>query len=70
MHPKVKFSMETEKLNTLNYMDLTLTNNHNKLTFGIYHKLTSTDLIIHNDSCYPHEHKISAITYLINRMTT
>jgi hypothetical protein len=57
MHPKIKFTMETEKHNTLNYLDLTITNKNNKLTFAIYRKPTNTYLIIHNDSCHPHEHK-------------
>jgi hypothetical protein len=39
-----------------------------KLTFGIYRKLTDTDLIIHNDTSHPSEHKRSAIKYLINRI--
>jgi hypothetical protein len=70
IHPKIKFTMQTEKHNTLNYWNLKITNNHNKLTFSIYRKPTNTDLIIHNDSCHPYEYKKSAITYLVNRMTT
>jgi hypothetical protein len=54
---KIKFTIETEKHNTLNYLHLTITNKYNKLTFGIYRKPTNTDLIIHNDSCHPYEHK-------------
>jgi hypothetical protein len=70
IYPNIKFTMENEIHNTLNYLDLTITVNHNELTFGIYRKPTNTDLIIHDDSCHPNEHKISAIMYLINRMTT
>jgi hypothetical protein len=57
IHPKIKFTMETQKHNTLNYLDLTITNNHNKLTLGIYRKPTNTDLIIHNDFCHRYKHK-------------
>jgi hypothetical protein len=64
------FNIETEKHYTLNYLDLTITNKHNKLAFGNYRKPTNTDLIIPNNSCHPHEHKKSAIRYLINRMIT
>jgi hypothetical protein len=74
MHPKIKFAIEKETHNTriFNYLELTITNNHNKLTFVIlvYMKPTNTVLVIHNDSCHPNKHKKTAITYLINRMIT
>lgn len=38
------------------------------LKFAIYRKPTTTDLIIHKDSCHPHEHKKSAINFLVNGM--
>jgi hypothetical protein len=53
----------------LNYLDLTIINKENRLTFGIFRKPTTTDLIIHNDSCHPYEHKKSARNYLVNRMS-
>jgi hypothetical protein len=58
--------MEQESLNKINYLDLTITKEHNKLTFNIYRKPTTTDSIIPNDSCHPNEHKKSTIKYLIN----
>jgi hypothetical protein len=70
IHPNIKFTMEQESLNRINYLDLTITKEHNKLTFNIYQKPTTTDSIIPNDSCHPNEHKKSAIRYLINRMNT
>jgi hypothetical protein len=36
VHPKIKLTMEKEVHSTLNYLDLTITNKHNQLTFGIY----------------------------------
>jgi hypothetical protein len=68
IHPKIKFKKAAH--NTLNYLDLTIRNSHNKLTFGIYRKPTNTDLIIHNDSCNPNEHNKSATAYLTNHMIT
>jgi hypothetical protein len=40
------------------------------LQFGIYRKPTATDIMIHNKSCHPSEHKWSGITYLINQLRT
>jgi hypothetical protein len=54
----------------LDYLDLTVTKNYNKLIFDIYRKPTNTDLIINNDSSHPNEHKKSTTTYLITRMIT
>jgi hypothetical protein len=60
--------MEKETQNRTTYLDLTITKEHHKLTFGIYRKPTTTDSITHNDSCHPSEHKKSATNYLTNRM--
>jgi hypothetical protein len=70
IHHKIKFTMEQKSLNKINYLDLTITREHNKLTFNIYRKPTTTDSIISSDSCHPNEDKKSAIKYLINRMNT
>jgi hypothetical protein len=66
----IQYTIEKQKNNKLNYLDITIKNTHNTLTFDIYRKPTTTDLIIHNDSCHPHEHKNSAIRYLVTRMNT
>jgi hypothetical protein len=34
----------------------------------MYSKSTQTDIVILNDSCHPHEHKIASINYLVNRL--
>jgi hypothetical protein len=70
VQPKLKFTLETETQNKINFLDITINKQHNKLTFGIYRKPTTTDTIIHNNSCHPKEHKRSAINYLINRVNT
>jgi hypothetical protein len=54
----------------INYLDSTITNWKNKLNFEIYRKPTTTDHIIHQDSCHPFEHKKAGICYLENRMRT
>jgi len=37
--------------------------------FNIYRKRTAAD-IIPNDSCHPLEHKLAAIRYLLNSLST
>ena len=38
--------------------------------FSIYRKLTATDIIILNYSRHPPEHKLAAIRYLTNHLST
>jgi hypothetical protein len=45
IHHKVKFTMEQQSQNKLNYLDLTTTTHNNELNFEIYRKPTSTDLL-------------------------
>ena len=68
--PTMKFTMEKEKNNRINFLDITIVKEHNKLTFDIYRKPTTTDSIIPYDSCHPIEHKLAAVRYLTNRMNT
>jgi hypothetical protein len=70
IHPNIQYTMEKQTDNILNYLNISIHNTNSKLTFGIYRKPTTTDSIIHNNSCHPHEHKNSAVRYLINRMNT
>jgi hypothetical protein len=70
VRPKIKIIVEKGTHSKLNYLYLTITNKYNQLTIGIYRKLTTTDLIIHNNPFYPYEHKKSAKNYPINRMKT
>jgi hypothetical protein len=68
IHPKIKFTMEEEQNNKINYLDITTIKTHNGVQMGIYRKPTTTDHIIHNDSCHPYEHKKATVSYLINHM--
>jgi hypothetical protein len=45
MHPKIKFTMEKEVNNKINFLDLSRAKTLNKLLLAIYRKPT-TDLII------------------------
>jgi hypothetical protein len=68
--PTLKFTLEEEKGNKINFLDITINKQQDSLTFEIYRKPTTTDIIIPNDSCHPMEHKTAAIRYDYNRMNT
>jgi hypothetical protein len=70
IHPSIQYTIEKQIDNKLNYLDISTENTHNTFTFKIYRKPTTTDLILHNDSCHPIEHKNAAIRDLFNRMNT
>jgi hypothetical protein len=70
LHHKLHFTIENELNNQINFLDPTILRHHNNLQFGIYRRKTTTDIMIHNDSCHPTEHKMSGINYLINRIIT
>ena len=60
--------METEVNNELNFLDLTITKQHNNLKFGIYRKPTTTDVTIHGDSHHPYSQKLAAYNSLVHRL--
>jgi hypothetical protein len=66
----MKFTMENKIDNTINFLDIMINEEPDKLAFSIYRKPTTTDSIIPKDSCHPPEHKHAAIRYLTNRMNT
>jgi hypothetical protein len=72
VHPNIQYTIQKQTNNKLNFLEITIKNMHNRFTFNIYRKPTTTDIIMYenNDSCHPNEHKNSAIRYLINRMNT
>jgi hypothetical protein len=61
------FTIEEEEHKSINFLDLTIHQKDKHLQFSIYREPTNTD-IIPNSSCYPHEHKMSGINYLLNRL--
>jgi hypothetical protein len=62
--------IENEKNKKLNFLNLTIHPEHNKLDYTIYRKPTSTIILIHNNSCHPNEHKLASINYLTNKVHT
>jgi hypothetical protein len=65
--PSLKFTLELEANKKLDFLDLTLIKTDNNISFNMYRKPTTTDVIIPSDSCHPQEHKLAAIRYLLNR---
>jgi hypothetical protein len=68
--PTIKFTMENETNNRINFLDITISKETNNFSINIYRKPTTTDIIIPQDSCHPLEHKHAAIRYMINRLNT
>lgn len=70
LDPKIKFTMELEVNNSLNFLDLTVTKENNRFTYKIYRKPTTTDTVIHADSHHPYEQKMAAFNAFVYRMLT
>jgi predicted ATPase len=68
--PTMKFTMEKEDDNRINFLDLTVQKDNNNLSFNVYRKPTTTDTINPRDSYHPQKHKHAAIRYLVNSMNT
>ena len=68
IHNKLKFTIEEEHDNKLNYLDVTISKSNNKFTYSIYRKPTQTDLIIPNKSIHPYQHKMAAFYSMLHRM--
>ncbi|XP_049828734.1 uncharacterized protein LOC126267492 [Schistocerca gregaria] len=68
VHPQIHFTMEIEKNQTLNFLDLTITRNNHQHEFSIYRKPTSTSTVIHNTSNHPTVHKYASFTHMLHRI--
>jgi hypothetical protein len=68
-HKDLNFTTNTEINNQINYLDLNLTNKQGQINMEIFRKPT-TDVMIANSSCHPHEHKLAAIKNWIHRLNT
>lgn len=69
LHDNIKFTIELETNNSINFLDLTIQKLNNKFDFSIYRKPTCTDITIHNSSAHPYKHKLSVFNSLIHRLT-
>jgi hypothetical protein len=64
------FVMEEKINNSINFLDITISKDENKISFNAYRKVTATHIVIPNYSCHPPEQKLAAIRYLVNRLST
>lgn len=71
IHKNIKFTMEMEIDNSINFLDLKIYKNlnNNNLEFGIYHKPTQTDITIPKFSNHCDTHKFAAFNSYIHRLT-
>jgi hypothetical protein len=63
----MQFTIEEEKNNGINFLDIKIKKHNSHVTFYIYRNPTATEIIIPYESCHPIEQKLSAIRYLQNR---
>lgn len=68
LHPRIKFTLEIEEDNSINFLDLTIQKLDNFLSFSIYRKPTHTDSVIHYTSVHPYTHKLAAFRSLVHRL--
>jgi len=66
----LNFTLERKQENKLNFLDLKIIKTTDKISFDIYRKPTTPDIIIPNDSCHRTEQKLAAIRYFTNRINT
>lgn len=67
-NPHIEFTMETESVCKINYLDLTLTRTVQSLEFNIFRKPTCTDITIPATSNHHHRYKLSAFYHLAHRL--
>ena len=68
LHNNIKFTVEVQELNSINFLDFTITNLNGKHDFSIYHKPSHSDIVIHNSSAHPYSHKMADFNSFIHRL--
>jgi hypothetical protein len=66
--PNLQFTLEAEKDNKINFLDLTLTKDGKNIKFSVYRKPTATDHTIHKTSYHPNAHKMAAYNSMVHRL--
>lgn len=68
IHQSVKFTMELEENNILNFLDIKIIRRNNMLKFGIFRKSTNTNRFITIDSFHHITHKQAAFHSMAHRL--
>ncbi|XP_044755643.1 uncharacterized protein LOC123314420 [Coccinella septempunctata] len=68
LHLNINFTLELESDREINFLDLTIRRQQNKLTFSIYRKPTQTSTKISKTSCHYMGHKMAVFNSNINRL--
>ena len=72
IHNNIKFTIEREENNLINFLDITIQkvkfHNNFKLNFNIYRKPTTSKLSINYNSFHPTDHKLANFRFLLNRL--
>lgn len=58
-YPNIKFTVEMQSNNYMNFLDLSILRNDNRFKFDIYKKSTQTDHLINFNSNHLYQHKFS-----------
>jgi len=70
INEQLEFKVTEEINNSINYLDLTINRNKNKIELDIYRKPTNADFTIQYTSNHPQDHKQATFTFYMNRMLT
>jgi hypothetical protein len=70
LRPNLHFTAETERDNTINYMDISIQKTPHNLITSIYRKPTFTVSMIPYSSNHPKQHMYAAVKFLYNRINS
>jgi hypothetical protein len=70
LHPNLHFTAETERDNTIDYLDISIQKTPHNLITSIYRNPTFTDSIIPYSSNHHKQHKYAAVKFLYNRLNS
>ena len=70
LHSSINFTLELEENHAINFLDVTIAIQNQKLNFSIFRKPSYTDHVIPFNSNHHISHKLSAFHSLINRLVT